>query len=124
MSHFAHIEQFGIVDQVIVADADFIASLPDSDKWVQTSYNTRGGIHYGEDGEPDNKTPLRKNYAGIGYKYDSDLNAFVPPQPFPSWTLNTQSCLWEPPIPMPSSGGPFAWFEENRQWIAIPSLVI
>jgi hypothetical protein len=122
MSHFAKIED-GIVTQVIVAEQDFIDMIEGT--WVQTSYNTRGGVHY----IPDTNTPsedqskaLRKNYAGIGYTYDETLDAFIPPKPslYPSWILNEEKGLWEPPIPMPtetpSEGYGYMWDEENLQW--------
>jgi hypothetical protein len=118
MSHFAKVEN-GIVVNVIVAEQDFINLLPDVDNWIQTSYNTRGGIHY----EPNSNSPsadqskaLRKNYAGVGYTYDSRLDAFIPPQPFESWILNEQTCLWEAPIPMPQDGKSYRWNEELTQW--------
>lgn len=88
MSHFAKIEN-NIVTQVIVAEEDFILLL--EGKWIQTSYNTRGGKH------PENK-PLRKNYAGIGYIYDESRDAFIPPKPNDSWILNEETCLWELPV--------------------------
>jgi len=81
MSHFARVNAQGIVEQVIVAEQDFIDSLPDKSSWVQTSYNTIGGQH------PEGR-PLRKNYAGVGYTYDAQRDAFIPPKPFPSWVLN------------------------------------
>lgn len=92
MSHFAEIEN-GIVVNVIVAEEDFIKQLPG--KWVQTSYNTVGGVHYGPDGKPDNGVPLRKNYAGIGYIYDEELDAFYQPQPGPDYYLDKESCTWK-----------------------------
>jgi hypothetical protein len=85
----------------------------------RTSYNTRGGIHY----QGDNNTPsldqskaFRKNYAGIGYYYDSIRDAFIPPKPFPSWTLNEQSCLWQSPIPYPNDGKMYTWNEQTGNW--------
>ena len=113
MSHFAKVEN-GIVTQVIVAEEDFIqtGALGDPAGWVQTSYNTRGGEH------PEGR-PLRKNYAGIGYTYDSERDAFIPPQPYPSWTLVEDTCLWEAPTAMPTEGGPFTWNEETKTWDAI-----
>ena len=87
--------------------------------YKQTSYNTRGGIHY----QADNNTPsidqskaLRKNYAGIGYYYDSIRDAFIPPKPFPSWKLNEDSCLWDSPIPYPNDGKTYTWNEEILNW--------
>ena len=113
MSHFAKVEN-GVVVQVIVAEEDFIATgaLGDPANFVQTSYNTRGGEH------PEGR-PLRKNYAGIGYAYDSQRDAFIPPQPYPSWTLNEDTCLWNAPVAMPTEGGPFVWNEANQTWDAI-----
>jgi len=104
MSHFAKVNSENIVVQVIVAEQDFIDSLPAEDgiSWIQTSYNTFGGKHYNpETGEEDDGLPLRKNYAGIGFTYNPDFDAFIPPQPYESWSLNEETCLWEAPIPMP-----------------------
>ena len=113
MSHYAKVEN-GIVTQVIVAEEDFIqtGALGDPANFVQTSYNTRGGEH------PEGR-PLRKNYAGIGYTYDSGRDAFIPPQPYPSWTLNEDTCLWDCPVAMPTEGGPFTWNEANQTWDAV-----
>lgn len=115
MAYFAKVEQDGIVSKVRTVD-DESAGLAyiqqdDPGNWVQTSYNTRGGIHYGQDGLPDNGTPLRKNYAGVGYTYDGI--GFSPPQTYPSWTKNTDTYHWEPPIPYPSEGGPYQWSETS-----------
>lgn len=103
MAHFAKIEN-NIVTQVIVAEQDFIDSLPDSGLWLQTSYNTRGGIHY----QPNSNTPsqdqskaLRKNFAGIGFTYDADRDAFIAPQPAPDCWLDEETCLWVCPIDAP-----------------------
>jgi len=85
----------------------------------RTSYNTRGGIHYDpETNEPsvDQSKAFRKNYAGIGYTYDSQRDAFIPPQPYPSWTLNEETCLWYSPVPYPTDGEPYIWNEENQTW--------
>lgn len=76
----------------------------------QTSYNTHGGVH------TQGGIPFRKNYAGIGYTYDEQRDAFIPPQPFPSWTLNEQTCLWDAPVPYPDDGGIYEWDEEAQQW--------
>lgn len=116
MSHFAKVEN-GIVVQVIVAEQDFIDSGVVGHGWVQTSYNTRGGVHYGEDGNPDSKPQLRKNYAGIGYSYDETLDAFIPPQPYASWTLNETTCLWDAPVAMPTDGKLYSWNEESQSWV-------
>jgi len=107
MSHFAKIENDKVV-QVIVAEQEFIDSQPG--EWIQTSYNTRGGEH------PEGR-PLRKNYAGIGYTYDRKKDAFIEPKPFPSWNLNEETCLWEPPVPMPEPGYNYIWDEETVSWI-------
>jgi hypothetical protein len=123
MTHFAKVES-GIVTQVIVAEQDFVDAQEGT--WVQTSYNTYGGVHYSpETREPDGGVALRKNYAGIGYIYDSDRDAFYAPQPYPSWTLNESSCIWEAPIPMPDDENMYEWDEEAYQadnttgWITI-----
>lgn len=110
MSHFARITAQGIVEQVIVAEQDFIDTLPDRTSWIQTSYNTRGGQH------PEGR-PLRKNYAGIGYSYDSVRDAFIPPKPYASWVLNENTCLWDAPTPCPTDGKIYNWDENTQQWV-------
>jgi hypothetical protein len=112
MAHFAQVEN-GIVMQVIVADQDVIDSGAFGSGWVQTSYNTQGGQHR------LGGTPFRKNYAGIGYTYDSQRDAFIPPQTYPSWTLNEDSCLWQPPAPMPIDGNMYYWDEATLSWTLI-----
>ena len=119
MSHFAKVVD-GIVTQVIVAEQDFINSLSDSLLWIQTSYNTRGGVHYQPDSnEPsaDQSKALRKNYAGIGYSYNLIRDAFIPPKPYESWKLNETTCLWEPPIEKPNDGKFYVWDEITTSWI-------
>ena len=111
MSHFAKVEN-GIVTQVIVAEQDVIDSGIFGHGWVQTSYNTHGGVH------ANGNTPLRKNYAGIGYSYDEQRDAFIPPKPYPSWTLNESTCLWDCPVAMPTEDGPYTWNETNQSWDA------
>jgi hypothetical protein len=111
MSHFAKVEN-GIVTQVIVAEQDVIDSGAFGDGWVQTSYNTYGGQH------PEG-TPLRKNYAGIGFTYDITRDAFIPPQPFASWTLDENTCLWNSPIPYPDDGNRYTWDEATTSWVAL-----
>ena len=106
MSHFAKIENDKVV-QVIVAEQEFIDSQPG--EWIQTSYNTRGGQH------PEGR-PIRKNYAGIGYSYDREKDAFIEPQPFSSWILNEETCLWEPPVPMPEDEQLYFWNEDEQNW--------
>jgi len=111
MSHFAKVEN-GIVTQVIVAEQDVIDSGLFGTGWVQTSYNTYGGQH------PEGR-PLRKNYAGIGFTYDKQIDAFIPPKPFPSWSLNEETCLWNSPSPYPTDGKLYQWDEETLFWVEI-----
>ena len=108
MAHCAKVED-GIVTQVIVAEQDVIDSGLFGDGWIQTSYNTYGGQH------PEGR-PLRKNFAGIGYAYDADRDAFIPPQPFASWALNEDTCLWEPPVAYPADGTMYVWNEDTQAW--------
>jgi hypothetical protein len=108
MSHFAQVEN-GIVTQVIVAEQDVIDSGLFGTGWVQTSYNTRGNQH------PEGR-PLRGNYAGVGYTYDSVNDVFYAPQPYPSWTLNTISWTWDSPVPYPTDGEVYFWDEANLTW--------
>lgn len=110
MSHFARITAQGIVEQVIVAEQNFIDTLPDRTSWVQTSYNTHGGQH------PEGR-PFRKNYAGIGFTYDSVRDAFIPPKPYVSWVLNENTCLWDAPTPCPTDGKTYNWDENTQQWV-------
>ena len=120
MSHFAKVED-GIVTEVLVIEQDVIDTglFGDPVLWVQTSYNTRGGVHYGPDGQPDGPG-FRKNYAGIGFFYDKLLDAFIPPKPYPSWLLDTQTCLWDPPVPYPTDGKTYIWDEESQSWVEPP----
>jgi len=121
MAHFAKVVN-GTVSQVIVAEPEFFDTFVDSSPgtWIQTSYNTRGGIHYSpETGEPDGGVALRKNYAGIGFIYDAVRDAFYAPQPYPSWTLNEDSCVWEPPVAYPTDGELYNWNEETQSWDAV-----
>ena len=120
MSHFAKVEN-GTVTWVIVAEQDIIDSgiVGDPSLWVQTSYNTHGGIHYGQDGQPDGGVPLRKNYAGIGFTYDPVRDAFIPPKRYPSWSLNENTCLWEAPIPCPTDGKRYDWDEATQSWVEL-----
>lgn len=111
MSHFAKIEN-GLVVEVIVAEQDFINTLESPSSWVQTSYNTYGGQH------PEGR-PLRKNYASIGYTYDSVKDAFIPPKPFASWLLNEDTCLWYAPAPKPADEKPYYWDEDTLNWIEV-----
>lgn len=115
MSHFAQLDENNIVTRVLVIEQDVIDTglFGEPSSFVQTSYNTKGGVH------SLGGTPLRKNYAGIGYIYDSQRDAFIPPQPFPSWTLNEDTCLWYAPTEMPTEGGPFIWDEETLSWVVL-----
>ena len=108
MAHWAKVEN-GIVTEVIVADQDVIDSGVFGTGWIQTSYNTRNGQH------PEGR-PLRKNFAGIGFTYDAQRDAFIPPKPFASWVLNEDTCLWDAPVAMPTEGGPYAWDEATTSW--------
>ena len=110
MSHFAKVAD-GKVIQVIVAEQEFFDTFVDSSPgtWIQTSYNTHGNQH-------PNGTPLRGNYAGIGYTYDSVNDVFYAPQPFPSWTLNNSTWLWEAPVAYPTDGKVYKWNESITNW--------
>jgi len=121
MGHFAQINEENVVTQVIVAEQDFIdtGAVGDPAKWIQTSYNTRAGVHYGQDGQPDSGTALRKNYAGIGYSYDASRDAFIPPKPFLSWVLDEETCLYNAPTPMPTDGKMYVWDEPTTSWSEI-----
>ena len=123
MSHYAKVVN-GIVTEVIVADATFFNTFVDTSPgtWVQTSYNTRGGVHYAPDSTtPDSGTPLRGNYAGIGYTYDSTNDVFYGPQPYPSWTIAAPNWTWTPPTPYPTDGNLYTWDETTKSWVAIPT---
>jgi len=120
MSHFAKVEN-GIVVEVIVAEQDFIDSgvVGNPEDWVQTSYNTRGNVHYKFDEETKKMVPsggiaLRGNYAGIGSTYNKTVDVFYGPQTFSSWNLNTSTWTWEAPVPSPTlNEGEFAYWDEN-----------
>lgn len=118
MSYFARVDENGIVTNVIAITQETLNTglWGPPEEWVQTSYNTHGGVHYGQDGKPDGGIALRKNYAGLGYIYDAERDAFYSPSPFPSWTLNEQSCLWEPPVPMPTDENMYSWDEATQSW--------
>jgi hypothetical protein len=127
MAHFAKLGTENIVLQIVVLSnnaildedgkeseqigMDFLNNLyKTNDVWKQTSYNTFGGVHK-LDG-----TPLRKNYAGIGYTYDETRDAFIAPKPYSSWTLNEDTCLWEAPVAYPDDGKVYDWNEETTSW--------
>lgn len=111
MSHFAKVCD-GVVVQVIVAEPEFFDTFVDTSpgEWIQTSYNTFGGQH------PEGR-PLRKNFAGTGFTYDKQRDAFIPPKPFASWTLNEETCLWEAPTPRPVDGKIYGWDEATLSWV-------
>ncbi len=110
MAHYAQVI-YGIVHRVIVAEQDVIDSGIFGEGWVQTSYNTYGGVH------KNGGTPLRKNYAGVGYLYDESRDAFIPPKPFRSWVLNEDTCLWDAPTPKPTDDQLYYWDEATLSWI-------
>lgn len=115
MAHFAKIEN-GIVTQVNVIDEEYFHANRETrytGQWVQTSYNTQGGIHL------LGGTPLRKNYAGIGYTYDEARDAFIPPKPFNSWLLNEDTCIWEAPVAYPTDGERYMWDEDQQNWVVL-----
>jgi hypothetical protein len=109
MSHFAKISN-GFVQQVIVAEQNFIDTLPDSKEWIQTSYNTHGNVH------TLGGAPMRGNYASPGYVYNKNDDVFYISQPFPSWTLNKKTWLWEAPISKPTDDKPYEWDEKTKSW--------
>ena len=119
MAHWAELDGDNVVLRVLVgsnSDPDegyqwLIDNLGGT--WVKTSYNTQGGVH------SLGGTPLRKNYAGIGYTYDSVRDAFIPPKPFNSWVINESSCLWEAPVPYPTDGKMYTWDEASTSWVEV-----
>jgi len=121
IAHWAEIDENNIVTRVlVVADGveDGQTYLADGlglgGTWLKTSYNTVAGEHR------LGGTPLRGNYAGIGYKYDAALDAFIAPQPFPSWTLDTKTYTWNAPVAMPTDGKLYTWNEESKSWDVVP----
>lgn len=125
MAHFAKIVDDTVVN-VIVAEPEFFDTFVDDSpgQWLQTSYNTRGGVHYQPDSdEPsaDQSKALRKNFAGVGYTYDADRDAFILPKPYPSWTLNETTCLWDPPVVRPNDDNFYQWNESAQQWEVTPN---
>lgn len=119
MSHYAFLDANNIVTEVITGKNEGEDGV-DWEQWYgefrgqvckRTSYNTNGGQH-------SEGNPFRKNYAGIGFKYDAQRDAFIPPQPFPSWTLNEDTCLWDPPVPMPTDDQLYDWDEPTLSWVA------
>jgi len=126
MSHFAQIDENNVVQQVLVIDQEEIDSYRWGDPaiWIQTSYNTRGGVYYTPNTntpDPDQSKAFRKNYAGVGFTWDGI--GFIPPKPYLSWVLNSFSYLWEAPVSMPVPNNPpdYVWNEETVSWIEITS---
>jgi len=115
MSHFAQIDENNIVTRVLVIEQDVINTglFGDPSSFIQTSYNTRGNVHI------LGGIPFRKNYAGIGYTYDATKDAFIPPRPFNSWTLDEETCLWHSPVEMPTDGKLYTWNEDVLNWVEI-----
>ena len=120
MSHFAKVTD-GKVTQVIVAEKEFFDTYVDSTpgEWIQTSYNTRGGKHYDQDGKEDGGVALRGNYAGIGYTYDHANDVFYAPQPYPSWKISAPTWTWEAPVAMPTDGKQYSWDEATTSWVEV-----
>ena len=116
MSHFAQIDGNNIVTQVLVIEQDVVDTglFGEPSSFVQTSYNTHGGVHR------LGGTPLRKNYAGIGYTYDLGRDAFIPPKPFNSWVLNETTCQWDSPVLMPTDDKMYSWDENTLSWVEVP----
>lgn len=124
MAYYAFLDENNIVTEVITG-RDETDTSEDWELWYsnfrgqpckRTSYNSRGGVHYDSEGKPDGKPAFRKNYAGIGFIYDITIDAFIPPKTYPSWLLDTQSCLWVPPIPYPTDGKMYFWNETTQSW--------
>ena len=116
MAHYAKVNN-GIVEQVIVAEPEFFETFVDSSpgQWIQTSYNTKGGVHL------LGGTPLRGNYAGVGYTYDSTNDVFYAPKPYPSWTLNETTWTWNAPVAYPTDDKLYNWNEATLSWDLVPS---
>jgi hypothetical protein len=130
MSYFAQVVD-GIVVDVIRIEQDVLNTglWGNPASFVQTSYNTHGGIYYipnsnPPEPDPDQSKALRANYAGIGYTYDSVNDVFYAPQPYPSWTIGPPTWEWQPPVPYPSEGGPYMWDEATQSWVEMPPLSI
>jgi hypothetical protein len=128
MAHYAQIDSHNFVTFVFVGRDDVVEGIDDWETYYapqgytvrQTSYNTRGGVHY-TDGEPseDQTKALRFNYAGIGFTYDEGRDAFIPPKPFESWVLDEDTCLWEAPVPYPGDGESYTWDEDAGDWVVV-----
>ena len=121
MAHFAKVED-GVVTQVIVIDQETLnlGHWGDPSQWIQTSYNTRAGVHYLPDSDtPSGKPHVRGNYAGIGYLYNDVHDVFYPPQPYPSWSINQTTWTWEAPVPMPDDGKMYTWDVDTTNWVEV-----
>jgi hypothetical protein len=131
VAHFAKLDENNIVTFVTVGrqeddGKEAVLSARTGDVYKQTSYNTRGGVHY-TDGVPseDQTKALRKNYAGLGYTYDANRDAFIPPKPYNSWVLNEDTCLWDAPVAMPEDAGTgeppkrYTWDEDTISWVEV-----
>jgi hypothetical protein len=120
MAHFAKVLN-NVVQQVIVAESDFFDSFTDISPgtWLQTSYNTRGGIHYGPDGQPDGGMALRANFAGIGFTYDPQNDVFYAPRPFNSWLISGPDWIWKAPASIPNDGKDYNWDESTLSWVEV-----
>jgi len=122
MAHFAEVDENNIVQRVIVISQENIDSgnWGSPETWVQTSYNTIGGKHYDQDRAEDSGVALRYNYAGSGFTYDTNKDAFIPPKPYPSWTLVEATCLWESPVAHPGDDGKrYTWDEDTTNWVEV-----
>jgi hypothetical protein len=121
MAHFAEIDQNNIVQRVLVVDKEFIDSgaLGNPQRWIQTSFNTHKGVH------SEGGTPLRKNFASVGYRYDPIRDAFIAPKPYPSWAFDETTYTWVPPVPYPDGVGIgfFAWDEITQNWVRPSTLI-
>lgn len=130
MAHFAQVDENNLVTRVLVIDQENVDTgnwgTPSS--WVQTSYNTRGGKHYDQEGVEDSGVALRYNYAGVGYTYDTGRDAFIPPKPYPSWTLVEATCQWDAPVAFPEDGKmnlknlfpkKYRWDEDVTNWVEV-----
>lgn len=132
MAYFAELDASNIVVRVLsIPDelehrgAEYLSNeLQLGGRWERTSYGTRGGVHYDvATNLPDGKSQFRKNFAGVGYQYDSARDAFIPPSPYPSWILNEGTCLWESPVPYPTDSKDYGWDESTRSWILLDVLM-
>lgn len=125
MAHYAFLDENYIVTEVIVGkdevnfDWEQYYAIKKGQSCKRTSYNTRGGIYYNPITnlpDADQTKSFRKNYAGIGYKFDINRNAFIPPKPYPSWILNEETCVWDAPVPYPQDGNLYEWNEQTLSW--------